>query len=124
METYQEFINRKNEEFKKTAPKPFKDISRKGSHRFKRAAWTFMVQHNLKNKVFIIERLEREEFIGENTHQDLKIGDVEYRIGYYIVGKIGKANSKWVWGQFCPLIPIEDFNKLIEKARQEGTLLQ
>ncbi len=123
METYQEFIDRKNEEFKKFELKPFKDISRKGSHRFKREAWTFMVQHNLKNKVFVIERLRREEFIGENTHSDLKIGDVEYRIGYYIVGKIRKANGRWVWGQFCPMIPVEDFDKLLEKARKEGTIL-
>lgn len=123
METYQEFIERKNKEFFKDTLKPFKDIGRKGSHRFKREAWTFMVQHNLKNKVFVIERLRREEFIGQNSHSDLKIGDVEYRIGYWIVGKIGRANSKWVWGQFCPLIPIEDFNPLIEKARKEGTIL-
>jgi len=123
METYQEFINRKNEEFKKTALKPFKDISRKGRQEFKREAWTFMVQHNLKDKVFVIERLRREKFIGKATHPDLKIGDIEYRIGYYIVGKIGRNNNKWVWGQFCPLIPVEDFNCLIEKARAEGTLL-
>lgn len=123
METYQEFINRKNNDFKKTAPKPFKDIGRKGSQGFKREAWTFMVQHNLKNKVFIIERLKRVEFTGENTHPDLKIGDIEYRLGYYIVGQIGRAKNKWVWGQFCPLIPSKDFNKLLEKARRERTLL-
>lgn len=123
METYQEFIDKKNEEFKKIAIRPFKDISRKGKQGFKREAWTFMVQHNLKDKVFVIERLRREEFIGENTHPDLKIGDIEYRLGYYIVGQIGKKKNKWVWGQFCPLIPSEDFNRLLEKARTEGTLL-
>lgn len=121
METHQEFIKRKEAE--KIAPKPFKDISRKGKHRFVREAATYMVQHNLEEKVFAFERLRREEIIGKTSHQKLKKGDIEYRIGYYIVGKIRKANGRWVWGQFCPMIPIEDFNKLLEKARREGTLL-
>ncbi|MCR4320064.1 MAG: hypothetical protein NUV74_06985 [Candidatus Brocadiaceae bacterium] len=96
METYQEFINRKNAEFQNTAPKPFKDIGGKGSHGFKREAWTFMVQHNLKEKVFIIERLRRIEINGKTVHSDIKIGDIEYRFGYYIIGQIGRAKNKWV----------------------------
>lgn len=121
METCEEFIKRKESE--NSILKPFKDIGRKGSHRYFREAATYMVQHNLKEKVFVIERLRREEIIGEISHKDLKKGDIEYRIGYYIVGKIRKANGRWVWGQFCPLIPMHDFNKLMEKARKEGTLL-
>ena len=49
-----------------------KDISRKGKHIFEREAWTFMTQHNLEEKVFVIERLRRIGIEGENTHKYLK----------------------------------------------------
>ena len=51
------------------------------------------------------------------------MGYQEYRIGYYIVGKNGNKTNKWTWGQFCPFIPTEDLPKLIEKAKNEGTIL-
>lgn len=60
---------------------------------------------------------------GETAHKDLKVGDIEYRFGYYIVGQIGRAKDRWVWGQFCPMIPAEDLKKLMEKARREGTVI-
>lgn len=123
MENYKEFIARKNAEFQKTALKPFKDIGRRGSHEFMREAWTFMVQHNLKNKVFVIERLKRIKIHGKTVHSEVKVGDIEYRFGYYIVGQIGRAKNRWVWGQFCPMIPDKDFSALIKKAKKEGTLL-
>ncbi|MEK7516828.1 MAG: hypothetical protein AAB562_04500 [Patescibacteria group bacterium] len=123
METYQEFIKRKNAQFEKASLIPLKDIGRKGKFFFKREAWTFMPQHNLKNKVFIIERLRLIKKEGETSHENVKIGDIEYRFGYYIVGKIGRAKNKWVWGQFCPIIPAPDLNKLITKAKKEGTIL-
>jgi len=92
METYQEFINRKNAEFQNTAPKPFKDIGGKGSHGFKREAWSFMVQQNLKEKVFIIERLRRIEINGKTGHSDIKIGD--YRIQVWILHNRSDRQSK------------------------------
>ena len=57
------------------------------------------------------------------SYESIKKGDIEYRIGYYIVGKNGRLKDRWAWGQFCPLIPIEDFEKLISKARKEGVIL-
>lgn len=126
METYREFIKRKEEEFrkKKNEDVSFKDISGHGRHIFRREAWTFMPQHNLRTKIFVIERLKRVDMTGKIAHRKLKRGDVEYRFGYYIVGDKKKAKGKWVWGQFCPVIPVEDLPKLIAKASEEGTLLQ
>lgn len=118
METVEEFIRRKSEQFGKGSLIKVKDISRKGFHYWKREAWTFMPQSNYESKVFIVERLKRVKSDIEST----KIGDIEYRFGYYIIGKIGRANGKWVWGQFCPLIPQEDFDKLFDKAKREGTI--
>lgn len=124
METYKEFIKRKNTQFKSNKSLiPMKDIGRKGRFYFIREAWTFMPQCNLNKKIFIIERLKKEKIVGNIAHKNSnRIGDVEYRVGYYIVGKNGRARDKWVWGQFCPLIPVEDFNKLISKAKKEGTI--
>lgn len=122
-----QFIEQKEEQFKKDLEKKkligMKDISREGKHGFLREAWTFMIQHNLEAKVFVIERLRRAEIRGTTVHKKIKIGDIEYRVGYYIVGHIRNAKGRWVWGQFCPLIPQEDFNKLIQKARKEKTII-
>lgn len=123
METYQEFIERKNIDFKKGLLIPLKDVGREGKYIFNRDAWTFMPQHNLKNKVFLIERLRLIKKEGKTSHENVKVGDVEYRFAYYIVGKIGRAKDKWTWGQFCPIIPGSDFKKLLDKARKERTLL-
>lgn len=52
-----------------------------------------------------------------------KEGDIEYRIGYYIVGRIGRAKDKWVWGQFCPIISANDLSELFIKARRQKIIL-
>lgn len=123
METYKEFIKRKNIEFKKSMLIPLKDIGRNGKYFFKRESWTFLPQYNLENKVFLIERLRLIKKEGQTSHANVKIGDIEYRFGYYIVGKIGRAKNKWTWGQYCPIIPGSDLKKLLKKAKREGTLL-
>jgi hypothetical protein len=126
METAEEFIKRKEEEFKREKSKElkFKDISRKGKHYFIREAWVFMKQFNLSEKVFIFERLRRVRVEGYITHtKNRDLGDIEYRFGYYIIGKIGNRAGKWTWGQYCPLIPIQDFEKLISLAKQKGVII-
>ncbi len=100
-----------------------KDRGRQGRYYWHRQAWTLMKQHNMPDKVFVIERLERRSTEGTLTHSHARPGDIEYRLGYYIVGRIGRANGRWVWGQFCPLIPAADLEQLLAKARQEGTIL-
>lgn len=124
IETAEQFIQRKNEAFKKKAVIDVKDIGRNGRHVFVREAWTFMQQSNNPDKVFVIERLRKDSFEGNLSYPgQWRKDDIEYRIGYYIVGKIGRANGRWIWGQFCPLIPLEDFDLLINKAKQERTIL-
>lgn len=106
METDKEFIKRKSDEFKKNKIVSCRAIT------FYREAYTFMPQSNCEDKVFIVERLRGE-----------KNNEIEYRFGYYIVGRNGRARNKWVWGQFCPMIPQKDFKKLITKAEKEETIL-
>lgn len=126
-ESCKEFIHRKNAQFehelKASKAVSMKDIGRKGRHKFVREAWTFMQQYNLPEKVFIIERLRKVGIDGRVVHKRTqKNGEIEYRIGYFIVGKIGFMRGKWAWGQFCPLIPATDLKKLLKKAEREGTI--
>lgn len=123
MESFIQFIERKNKEFEKGNLISMKDIGRKGKHFFKREAWTFMPQNNLDKKVFVFERLRPIRTDGESAYMKSVSNDFEYRIGYYIVGRIGNRKDQWTWGQFCPMIPGKDFNKLMEKAKKEGVIL-
>ncbi len=101
-----------------------KDIGRRGKFFFQREAWTFLPQHNLPEKVFVFERLRKVKFTGRISYGAAwKNGDIESRIGYFIVGRIRGARGRWVWCQFCPLIPAPDFERLISKAKKKGVIL-
>jgi hypothetical protein len=118
-----EFIEKKNAEFQKKRTWEASDIGRKGKAGFYREAWTFLPQSDNPEKVFIIERLRKEYRKGELAHDSWKQGDIEYRIGYYLIGKNGNRIGKWIWGQFCPLIPAVDLPLLLNKAGEEGTII-
>ena len=49
-------------------------------------------------------------------------GHVEFRLGYYIIGKRPAMRGRWVWGQFATMIPIADFRRIINRAEREGWL--
>jgi hypothetical protein len=128
------FIRRKSDAWKRARDKLFaespradirtKDIGRRGDQLWVRDAWTFRVQSNLPEKVLVIERLRNVGSGGERAYAGgARPGDIEYRFGYYIVGRIGRAAGRWTWGQFAALIPREDLAPLLEQARAEGTLL-
>jgi len=123
--TAEQFIEKKKAQFETGKNREFrvKDISRKGWHKWKKEAITFMPQSNYPEKVFIIERVRFVGTDGEISSNHRENSRVEYRIGYFIVGKIGNRNGIWTWGQYCPFIPAEDFHKLIKKAIDEGTIL-
>lgn len=119
-----EFIAKKNREFTKKKPKiEVKDIGREGKKFFQLESWTFMKQTNNPEKVIVFERFHKSGQEGTIVHNNYSEGDIVYRIGYFIVGKIGNAKGRWIWGQFAPMIPQEDLGPLLEKARQEGVIL-
>ena len=99
-----------------------KDQGREGKKHWIIEARSLMTQTNHPGKVFVFERMRYLMSEGKITKK-VKKGSVQYRIGYYIVGKIGRMDGKWTWGQFCPTIPVEDFDKLISLAREDRTLL-
>lgn len=124
-ETAEEFIARKNKEFEnhKTKTIKIKDIGRKGRHLWIREAWCFMPQASYAEKVFVIERFRNGGLEGESAFWKPKANEIQYRIGYYIVGRIGNKNKKWTWGQYCPFIPKEDLDKLLTLARKNKGIL-
>lgn len=130
MESTREFIARKNAEFEKMKECEMgigmKDIGRKGRHQYIREAWSFLPASNLKDhKVFLFERLRWVSNTGRLAYKKSNFGgQQEYRIGYFIVGRIGRAKGRWIWGQFCPIIPIKDLDRLLKKAKKDRVILK
>lgn len=125
METAEEFIARKSRQWAAELDRVrrWKDIGRKGTHDWVREAWTFHVQSYSPEKVLTVERLRSVGHTGDRSHPGgSSEGDIEYRFGYWTVGRIGKARGRWVWGQFSPMIPERDLAELLRKAREEGTI--
>lgn len=101
-----------------------KDVGRQGWEYWARKAWTFQIQHNYPVKVLVIERIEFDHSEGTRTHPwDGVRGAVEYRIGYYTLGGYRSGVGRWLWGQYSPMIPKQDFDELLRKARSDGTLI-
>jgi hypothetical protein len=64
-----------------------------------REAWTFQIQSNLPEKVIVVERLRSVGRTGNRAYAGgAASGDIEYRFGYWTVGRIGRASGRWVWG--------------------------
>ena len=127
MESVYNFIKRKNKQFehekKQSKLIRMKDIGRKGQFFFQRENWVFLPQTNLNKKVFVLERLRKIKYLGKLAYRGWKRNDIEYRIGYFIVGKIRKAKNRWVWGQYCPIIPHGDLLRLFQEAKKRKVLL-
>ncbi|MFA5124751.1 MAG: hypothetical protein WC473_02920 [Patescibacteria group bacterium] len=89
---------------------------------FIRDGWSFLQQTNLPEKVFVVEKFRKVFFEGKLAYpHSWKEGDIEYRIGYYIIGQIGKTKGTWRWGESCPIIPKKDLNKLINGVKNKKT---
>ena len=125
MESADEFIERKSIQWESELERVrhWKDIGREGTHNWVREGWTFHTQHNLPEKVLVVERLRSVGRTGTRAYEGgAKSGDIEYRFGYWTVGRIGRAAGRWVWGQFSPMIPEHDLGELLAKAHAEGTI--
>ena len=124
LESWEEFVERK--ELTKQKEIFMKDISRKGRHVFLREAFAYQQQYNYENKYFTVERLKYLHFEGDKkgiaNPISAKSGEIEYRFCYYVVGKIGRMNGKWTWGQYCPMIPAQDYEKLMQHAKEGGVI--
>ena len=95
------------------------------SHTFKCESFSFLQQSNSPEKYFVIERWRRIKIIGEPASKDLKEGDIEYRISYYIISRKPSSLKKgqWVFGQYSPMIGHQDLFALLDLAKSEKTIL-
>jgi hypothetical protein len=66
-------------------------------------------QGNSDRKIIVLQRMR---FLEEDR--------IEFRFGYYMIGLKPKTRGRWVWGQFCLLIPEEDLLALLQEARRRG----
>jgi hypothetical protein len=125
-ETASDFIARKSAEWERDRARGklirMKDVNREAIHVYRRDAWTFLVQDTYAEAVNVLERLTHLETIGIPA-VPMKLPAAEYRLGYFIVGRIGRASGKWTWGQFSPIMSAGDLERVVGKARAEGTLL-
>jgi hypothetical protein len=125
-ETAREFIARKSSEWEQERARGklirMKDVSREAVHLYRRDAWTFLVMATYAEAVTVLERLTHLETIGVPA-VPMELPAAEYRLGYFIVGRIGRSAGKWTWGQFSPIMSAGDLQRIVEKARAEGTLL-
>jgi len=64
-------------------------------------------QGNSDRKIIVLQKMR---FIEEDR--------IEFRFGYYMIGLKAKAKGRWVWGQFCLLIPQEDLMALLKEAKK------
>jgi len=65
------------------------------------------LQSSFPNKLIVFQRLEIEED---------KV--IEFRLGYYMIGVKPGAKGRWVWGQFCLMIPKEDLEVIMQEAEK------
>jgi hypothetical protein len=125
-ETASDFIVRKSAEWERERSGgkliQMKDVNREAIHVYRRDARTFLVQNTYAEAVNVLERLTHLETIGTPA-VPMKLLAAEYRLGYFIVGRIGKASGRWTWGQYSPIMSAGDLERIVEKARVEGTLL-
>lgn len=47
-------------------------------------------------------------------------GRNELRLAYYIIGKKPRMAGKWAFGQYATMMPIEDFQTIIQRATEKG----
>lgn len=117
----EEFIKENLKKYKKDHIIEMKDIGRKGKLRFQFVEDRFYIkQYNLPEKVFFIDKLKKLKHKGKLSYpKSWTLGDIEYRIGYYIVSQYGKRIGHWIFGQFNPIIPLKDLQKIIQGAKNK-----
>jgi hypothetical protein len=101
-----------------------KDVGRRGRIGWVREAWTLHIQSTYPTKVISLERLRAAAIEGTQLYKwGGEVGAVEYRLGYWTLGGFRSGLGRWVWGQFSLMIPTEDLQDLLDRARADGTLL-
>ncbi len=70
-------------------------------------------QSNAPHKLIAFQRILIEE-----------VNRIEYRFGYYMIGVKPGAKGRWVWGQYCLMIPEKDLKIIMKRAEKRGWFQQ
>lgn len=73
-------------------------------------------QSDLSNEcVFWANLIEFEPYQGRPIRYEI-------RLGYWVIGsKPGsETKGKWLWGQFCPLLPVADMQAIYKEMEKRG----
>jgi hypothetical protein len=65
-------------------------------------------QHDCPSKVIYLQQVQ------------FKDERIEFRLCYYIIGKVGRTKGKWVFGQFATLVPAKDFQAIIDETKKRN----
>jgi hypothetical protein len=49
-------------------------------------------------------------------------GREEFRIGYYMIAQRPRAQGKWAWGQYAPMMTKEDMAAIFSRLKKKGWL--
>ena len=125
-ETAAQFIARKSAHWEAERARGvvmrMKDIGQRGWHLYHREAWTFLPQTGYDDGVIALERLDH--FAGEGAIAvPMVLPATEYRLAYWLVGRIGRSAGRLVFGQLSPIMAAGDLERLVAKAQPDGTLL-
>ncbi|MFA5029146.1 MAG: hypothetical protein WC518_00130 [Patescibacteria group bacterium] len=112
---WEEFIKHNLETYHKGTIVKMKDIGRKGKLIFKLVKDRFYCrQSNLPQKVFFIDKLKKLKPEGRIAYRKFwHNGDIEYRLGYYVISQYGKRKGHWMFGQYNPIMPLRDLEKIL-----------
>lgn len=120
LESFEDFISRKKDVRMKE--KKLYHISRKGNWYPTIKDIIYIPQHDDNDKILTFEVLDFDKSDGESQ---LSTPKIQYRLGYYMRSKKdpnSRIYNKWIWGQFTPIIPVVDFNKLMLLVKEKGYL--
>jgi hypothetical protein len=79
------------------------------------------VTYTYAEAVNVLERLTHLETIGTPA-VPMKLPAAEYWLGYFIVGRVGRASGKWTWSVQLDHVG-GDLERIVQKARAEGASL-
>ena len=100
------------------APEPPNNVKRRGRiHTIDGKFRYFTVMDEIVHEQVLVERGSR-KLIYFQRIQFEDDGQIQYRFTYYMLGLRPGAKGRWVFGQYSLLIPIEDLNVILNKARE------
>lgn len=76
------------------------------------------IEYTIEDEIIRFQTSNKHKLISFQRIRFPKDNRIEYRLGYYMIGVKPKMRGKWVWGQFCLLIPEIDLIEIFKEAKE------